>query len=159
MELSGLGVNVRSVQGKGEAHIDQGDLGELPVVLQFAKFLNSTLSPLGSPRSRGKSAFDSADVEFRVVNGEAILDPIKFTGGAFSLQGKGKRDPLGNLDLRFKVLYGRGYRLPIVSDVVRELSGQFLIVRIVGPSSSPKFELVPLPPVTKMRLRRGEPAE
>ena len=43
--------------------------------------------------------------------------------------------------------------------MIREASGQFFIVRIVGPPSNPKFELVPLPPVTKLRLRRGEPAE
>jgi hypothetical protein len=160
LELSGLGVNVRSVQGKGEAHIAQGDLGELPVVLRFAKQLNANLSPLASPRNSGKSAFDSADVEFRVVNGEAILDPIKFTGSAFSLRGSGTRDALGNLDLRFKILYGRDrYHLPVVSDVIREVSGQLFIVRVVGPSSSPKFELVPLPPVTRMRLRRGERPE
>jgi hypothetical protein len=159
LELSGLGVDVRSVQGKGEAHIAQGDLGELPMVLRIAKFLNINLSPMASPRNTGKSAFDSADVAFRVVNGEAILDPIKFTGSAFSLQGRGTRDPLGNLDLRFKVLYGRDqYHVPVISDVVRELSGQLFIVRVAGPSSSPKYELVPLPPVTRMRLRRGERA-
>ena len=43
--------------------------------------------------------------------------------------------------------------------MIREASGQFFIVRIVGPSSNPRPELVPLPPVTKMRLRRGERAE
>lgn len=159
LELAGLGVDVRSVQGKGEAHVAQGDLGELPMVLWFAKQVNINLSPLASPRSRGKSAFDSADVAFRVVNGESILDPIKLTGSALSLQGRGTRDPLGNLDLRFNVLYGRDqYHVPIISDVVRELSGQLFIFRVSGPSTSPKYDLVPLP-VTRMRLLRGERTE
>ena len=74
----------------------------MPVVLRFAKFLNINLRRWILPRTPGKSMFDSADVEFRIVNGEAILDPIKFTGSAFSLQGRGKRDPMGNLDLRLK---------------------------------------------------------
>src|SRR5208282_1315644 len=51
IDLSGLGNNVRSIQGKGEAHITQGDLGELPVALRFINFLNSNLSLLDSPRT------------------------------------------------------------------------------------------------------------
>ncbi|HMF37330.1 MAG TPA: AsmA-like C-terminal region-containing protein, partial [Isosphaeraceae bacterium] len=96
IDLSGLGNNVRSIQGKGEAHITQGDLGELPVALRFINFLNSNLSLLDSPRTSGKTFFDSADVAFRIDHGTAILDPIKLTGSAFSLQGSGNRDPLGN---------------------------------------------------------------
>ena len=65
----------------------QGDLGELPVALRFVNFLNSNLPLLDSPRTSGKTMFDSADVEFRIDHGTAILDPIKFTGSAVSLQG------------------------------------------------------------------------
>ena len=129
-------------------------------MLRFAKFLNINLSLLDSPRSTGKSMFDSADVEFRIVNGKAILDPIKFTGGAFSLQGKRHARPPGEPRPAAQgPLRPRPVPPAVVSDVVREASGQFFIVRVVGPSSSPKPELVPLPPVTKMRLRRGERAE
>ena len=156
IDLSGLGNNVRSIQGKGEAHITQGDLGELPVALRFINFLNSNLSLLDSPRTSGKTAFDSADVVFRIDHGTAILDPIKLTGSAVSLQGSGNRDPLGNLDIQLMVLYGRGRRLPIVSDLMREASGQFLIVRVLGPSSNPRFKLEPLPQVQKLGGLRGQ---
>ena len=61
----------------------------------------------------GQDGLDSADVAFRIDHGTAILDPIKFTGGAVSLQGRGTRDPLGDLDLRLRVLYGRDrFHLP-----------------------------------------------
>ncbi|MGA8348217.1 MAG: AsmA-like C-terminal region-containing protein [Isosphaeraceae bacterium] len=157
IDLSGLGNNVRSIQGKGEAHITQGDLGELPVALRFINFLNSNLSLLDSPRTSGKTAFDSADVAFRIDHGTAILDPIKLTGSAVSLQGSGNRDPLGNLDIQLRVLYGRDrLHLPIVSDLMREASGQFLIVHVLGPSSDPRFKLETLPQVRKLGTRRGQ---
>jgi hypothetical protein len=156
IDLSGLGTEIRSVQGKGEAHITDGDLGELPVALRFINFLNNNLSLLDSPRISGKTAFDSADVEFRVDHGTAILDPIKFTGSAFSLQGRGTRDPLGNLDLKLKVLYGRGRRLPIVSDLMREASGQFLIVRVLGTPSSSRFTLEALPQLPRLGIMRSD---
>ncbi len=156
INLSGLGNDVHSIQGKGEAHITQGDLGELPIALRFINFLNSNLSLLDSPRTSGKTFFDSADVAFRIDHGTAILDPIKLTGSAVSLQGSGNRDPLGNLDIQLKVLYGRGRRLPIVSDLMREASGQFFIVHVLGPSSNPRFQLEALPQVQKLGGLRGQ---
>jgi hypothetical protein len=129
----------------------------MPVVLRFANLLNINLALLDSPGTSGKSMFDSADIEFRIVNGETIIDPIKFTGSAFSLQGRGKRDPMGNLDLRLHPLYGRDrFHLPIISDAIREASGQFLIIRVVGTPSSIKSRLEPLPPVQKLGGLRGE---
>ncbi len=157
IELRGLGNDVRSIQGKGEAHITEGDLGELPVALRFINFLNSKLSLLDSPRTSSKAFFDSADVTFRIDHGTAILDPIKLTGSAVSLQGSGNREPLGNLDIQLRVLYGRDrLHLPIVSDLMREASGQFLIVHVLGPSSDPRFKLETLPQVRKLGTRRGQ---
>jgi hypothetical protein len=129
----------------------------MPVVLGLANFLKIDLALLNPSRTSGKSMFDSADIEFRIVNGESIIDPIKFTGSAFSLQGRGKRDPMGNLDLRLHPLYGRDrFHLPIISDAIREASGQFLIVRVLGTPSSMKFRLEALPPVQKLGGLRGE---
>jgi hypothetical protein len=157
LAVSGMGTDIHSLQGKGDARISHGDLGEMPVVLRFANLLKINLSSLTSPRTSGKAMFDSADVEFRIVEGSTIIDPIKFTGSAFSLQGRGIRDPQGNLDLRLHPLYGRDqYHVPIVSDVIREASGQFFAIRIVGPSSHPRYTLEPLPPVQKLKIRRAE---
>jgi hypothetical protein len=154
--LSGLGGDVRSIQGKGDAHITEGDLGELPPVFRVAKFLNVNLALLRSPRGSGKSAFDLADVEFLIDHGTAILDPIKFTGNAFSLQGKGSRDPLGNLDIQLKVLYGRDrFHLGVVSDLMREASGQIFIVHVQGTSASPSFKPEALPQVQRLGGRRN----
>src|SRR5262249_11541907 len=99
LQLNGLGNDLRTLQGQGEAHITHGDLGELPAFLALLKFLR--LSPIT------KTAFDGADVAFRIENGRTLIDPIRFTGDAFSLHGRGTLDVQGDLDLRLRVLMGR----------------------------------------------------
>ena len=85
-------------------------------------------------------------MEFRIDHGTAILDPIKLTGNAISLQGKGRRDPLGNFDLWLNVLYGRDrFPLPVLSDLMREASSQILVIRMLGTLSNPKFTPEVLP--------------
>ena len=77
----------------------QGDLGELPPVLRLASVLNSmpNMSVASDDKSRNgeKRRFDSADVIFTIADGTTTFDPIRFTGNAFSLMGKGTLDPQG----------------------------------------------------------------
>jgi hypothetical protein len=151
IELNGLGTNVRNLYGGGEAHINHGDLGELPPVLRIAKVLNSlpniNLAPTERPRTPVNTAFDSSDVSFTISHGLTTFDPIKFTGNAFSLLGQGTLNPQGNLDLRLNVLWGRDrFHFPVVSDFTREASTRFFIVHVQGTPSSPQIypEALPL---------------
>jgi hypothetical protein len=148
--LDGLGSDVRNLHGRGEAHITQGDLGELPAVLRFAKVLSGfasiNLPPADRPRTPGKTAFDSADVVFAINQGWTTFDPIKFTGNAFSLLGQGTLAPQGNLDLRLNVLLGRDrFHFPVLSELSREASTPFFIVRVQGTPSYPQFHAEALP--------------
>ena len=54
--IDGLGSDVRSIHGRGEAHISQGDLGELPPVLRLASVVNSVpnLSVASEDRNRSR---------------------------------------------------------------------------------------------------------
>jgi hypothetical protein len=141
LDLNGFGNDLHTLQGQGEAHIVRGDLGELPGFLRLVKLLN--LSPAT------KTAFDSADIAITIRDGKSLLDPIRFTGDAFSLHGRGTLDLQGDLDLRLRVLYGRDtLRLRLVSDALREASGQFFIVHVLGTPAFPKFKLEPLPQVS-----------
>ncbi|WP_165232614.1 AsmA family protein [Aquisphaera insulae] len=154
--LKGRGSDIRSVQGQGDAHVTEGDLGEMNLAMKFVNFINSNLSLFDPARNVSKTAFDSADVAFRINQGTAILDPIKLTGTAFSLQGNGKRDPMGNLDIRLKVLYGRDrLHLPVVSDLVREVSAQIFMVHLTGTQSNPSFSGEALPQIQRLGVRRG----
>ena len=150
--IDGSGSDVRSISGRGEAHISQGDLGELPAVLRLASVINSvpTMSIVSEDRSRAarKTVFDSANVIFTVSNGHTTFDSIKFTGNAFSLMGRGTLDPQANMDLRLNLLWGRDrFHVPLVSDFARRASSPFFIARVTGTPSNFKLMLEPLPPV------------
>jgi hypothetical protein len=144
LDLRGQSHDLRTLQGEGEARITEGDLGRLPVLLRLFQVLNLS--------SATKTAFDSAYVRFVIQNGQATLDPIKFTGNAFSLRGSGTATlPQGDLDLRLSPLYGRDERLHVrgLSDLMREASGQLFVIRVTGPASVPKVSTAPLPVATQ----------
>ena len=138
LDMNGFGGDLRTIQGSGEAHISDGDLGELPRFLRLAKIPNF------SPAT--KTAFDSADIAWKIQNGKSLLEPIRLTGDAFSLLGRGTMDVQGELDVKLRVIYGRDkLRLRLVSDAIREAGGQFLVVRITGTPAFPSIKLDPLP--------------
>ncbi len=138
IDVSGLGQNMHSLQGGGEAHVTQGDLGKLPVFFRVVNLLN--LAPTTN------AAFDKADVWFTIRNGETTFNPIQFFGYAFSLHGRGHLDAQGDLDVKLRVLYGRdSWHILLVSDAIREASGQIFVIRVLGNFASPIFKPMPLP--------------
>ena len=153
INVSGLGYDAHTITGRGLARVTQGDLGSLPVALRFInvmKFAKET-----------RTAFDSADVAFQIHNGQTRIDPIRFFGNAFSLDGRGTLDVGGELDLKLRILAGRdAWHLPIFSDFTRELSGQILVVRVHGPVGSPSFkpEAIPLTGELFRRKAANRPA-
>src|SRR5690606_6258749 len=97
-----------------------------------------------------QTAFDAAEVHLTLGGGQATLDPIKFTGDAFSLIGSGTISLLGDyeLDLRLHPLYGRSERpLPLVGPVMREATGRVVDFHVTGPLASPRVDPEPLPDV------------
>ena len=69
IDLNGWGNDVRNLHGGGEAHITEGDLGELPPLFKLATVIATYinlpgLALGGRARGAGKTAFDSADVVF-----------------------------------------------------------------------------------------------
>ena len=163
IELNGWGNDVRNLHGGGDAHITEGDLGDLPplfrLATRIAAYLNVPgLALAGRPRGASKTAFDSADVVFSIANGLTTFDPIKFTGNAFSLLGQGTMNPQGSLDLQLNVLWGRDQlHIPLLSDFTREASTPILIVKVEGTPSYPQFDVKALPLLNKLlqALSRG----
>lgn len=145
IDCNGLGSDLRTLQGSGEAHITDGDLGELPAYFRPVALVNRTFNP-DVPRVRIKTAFDSVDLAFTITHGLWKLDPVKFTGNAFSLQGSGTLDPQSNVDLRLEPLLGRDrFHLPIVSDLSLAASAPLLRVHVTGTLAHPDFSVEPLP--------------
>ncbi len=137
--INGVGDDLRRLNGAGEAHLTDGDVGSLPFVLRLASLLNLSRT--------SRAAFDAADLKFAIRDGLVRLDPIKITGNTISLYGDGTIDPHGDIDLQFKPLYGRDERLhvPGVSDLTRELGGKLFVIRARGPLSAPQLTPIPLP--------------
>ena len=149
INLSGLGTDLHSLQGGGEAHITEGDLGKQPAFLRVVNLFNR------APAT--KTAFDKADVWFNVRNGETTFNPIQFFGYAFSLHGRGTLDVQGDLDIKLRVLYGRdSWHVFLVSDAFREASGQIFVVRVLGTPASPIFKPEPLPQASEFVDSFGE---
>ena len=156
VEFNGWGSEIRNMQGRGEGHITEGDIGQLPTAFRLVKGLNQALSRGASPRGTGKTAFDSADLVFQIVNGTTNFEQIKLTGGAFSLVGRGTRDPLDNIDLRLEPIYGRGrFGVPVFSTLLREASGQLMVVRVRGTLTQPKVDLEPIPQIQRLGAPRN----
>lgn len=152
VQFEGQGGDVRQVQGRGEAHVVDGDIGELPFVLSLVKGLNKILSP-NVTRSRGKALFDSADVGFKIINGRTIFDEFKLTGDAVTLNlsrgRKNTRDPFDKIDLTFDVAYGRNrYNLPLLSRVMREAGAELFQIEVGGTMAAPQAWPRILPTVT-----------
>ncbi len=149
VDLSGLGSDLHSLQGGGEAHVADGDLGKLPLWARLIKRLNLT--------SATKTAFDQADVWFTIRNGMTTFNPIEFFGDAFSLHGRGTLDVQGELDMKLRVLYSRDtWHIAGVSDLIREAEGQFLVVRVAGPVAMPTFRLEFIPGAVEFAKSLGD---
>ncbi len=146
-EVNGLGYDLHSLTGSGYAKVVDGDFGTLPLFLRLWKVLKLT--------EITKTAFDSAEVTARIINGETTLKPVHLIGNAVSLQGDGTLDIRGVLNLKLELLSGRdSYHIPILSDVTRELSGLIGVIQVEGPIAAPSFRVVPLPPVAA-QVRHG----
>ncbi|AMV40392.1 AsmA-like C-terminal region-containing protein [Planctomyces sp. SH-PL62] len=154
--FNGLGTDFRGLQARGEGHVVDGDLGELPFVLKFAKALNPLT--LRGRNDDGKSMFDAADLEFRIVNGTTHFDKIRLTGSPISLEGDGTRDPFDNIDLTLRVLYGRNrFDVPLLSPMIREASGEFINVNIKGTLAQPRPDLKYVPRLQRIGNRGDRP--
>jgi hypothetical protein len=147
--LSGLGGDPHTYQGSGEAHITKGDLGKLPSWALALKALNLA--------GTNRTAFDQADAWFTIRNGQTALDPIELYGDAFSLHGRGTMDVQGDLNVPLRVLYSRDtWHIPGFSDVIREMEGQILVLRVFGTVAGPSYKLEPFPAAGEFARSLGD---
>jgi hypothetical protein len=142
LNLNGMGNSLGTLSGEGGAKMTDGDLGQLPFLLRWVKVPNFSRPT--------KTAFNAAELGLKIQNGIVLFDTIKFTGDAFSLQGSGTLDLAGDqeLDLHLSPLYGRDdLHVPLLSDVMREVTGRFFDIHVSGPAPAPTVRPEPLPSV------------
>ncbi len=142
--ITGLGQDLKTIQGEGEVHVMRGDFSKLPIYVKLINPLNTILRP-----KRG--GFDAADMTFTIANGQALLEPIKLTSDTLSLEGSGTVNRLGSLDVQFKAVLGRDESglLRGLNDALRLVEGQIYVIHVGGTAALPKITLGPLPGVTR----------
>ncbi len=90
IDCNGMGGDIRTLQGLGEAHIHDGNLGELPAYLGLLALLNRTLSN-NVPRMPIKTAFDSVNLVFRISHGLVEPGPDQVHGERLQPPGSAAR--------------------------------------------------------------------
>lgn len=138
-------------RGQGFVRLFDAEIYEVPVLLQMLKLL--------SIRQPDKTAFTSSDLDFRIHGDHMYLDRVNFTGDAVSLRGHGEVNlrgqfsdlppaakPPPQLDLKFYALVGRDdFRIPGITDLLKQASQQFLLIRVTGTPDQPELVQEPLP--------------
>ncbi len=143
VEVEGLGQDLKTLHGTGDAHVVDGDFGKLPIFLKLIEGL-----PLKRRRHAG---FDAADVSFTIDNGQAMLNLIKITSDTINLQGSGTVSHLGALNLQFTPLFGRDERSLVqgANLAIRQIESQLLTIHVGGNVGLPKFQPTFLPGLTQ----------
>ena len=139
LRVSGTSVGKDSLRGSGHVRLRNADVYQLPVMVELLSFL--------SLRPPDKTAFTSADIDFRIQGDQLVhFDRIDFSGDAISLKGSGWMDLTRNVSLSFYALMGRHeFQLPIVRNLLAEASRNILAIQVVGTLDNPHVVSRPLP--------------
>jgi hypothetical protein len=87
-------------------------------------------------------------MNFGIQGSHIYLNPIKFSGDAISLEGKGEMDFQSNIQLSFRAMLGRPEeRIPVLSNLLGGASEQILLIRVKGTLRDPVVTKDPFPGV------------
>jgi hypothetical protein len=142
VELTGTGTSRNAISGRGSVELTDADIYELPAMISLLKIL--------SIRAPDRNAFSTSKMDYRIEGGHIYLDPIDFIGDAISLRGQGEMDFQSNVKLNFIATVGRGeLDLPIIKQVYRTASRQFLQIYVDGPLQDPVIRKEAFPGVNQ----------
>ena len=141
--LSGQGRSQETMIGTGEVKVTEANIYELPILVGLLKVLRNE-----TPSS---TAFNEADVRFRIEGRHIYLDQLDFLGDAVSLLGHGETDFDQNLKLAFHSVVGRNeIRLPFVKGFVNQLGQQTMQMYVDGTLSNPHAQTQPFPGINNL---------
>ena len=97
-------------------------------------------------KNLNRTAFDTSNVDFAIVNDRFVLDRIELIGDAISLIGNGQVNFNKELDLNFYTVMGRGrFYVPIISELYRASSKRVLWINVDGSMQAPQASRKILP--------------
>jgi hypothetical protein len=125
-------------RGNGQVRLRDADIYELPVMIAMLKLL--------SVQRPNRTAFNTSNIDFRIVGDDLALDRIDFSGDAISLKGKGRMNAQRQIELKFHPQMGRDeLTLPIFRPLIGEASRQFMLIEVTGSLDRPHVTRTVLP--------------
>lgn len=141
-QLGGSGHGRHTLSGRGYVRLSEASIYRLPQMVALLKIL--------SIRSPDTNAFTDSDIDFWIDAGHVYFNRINLNGDAISLIGSGQMNPNGQIGLTFYAMVGRdGLNIPIVGDVFRGASQQFMLIRAEGPWTDPLIRREPFPGINQ----------
>lgn len=137
LSLNGTGRSTYALSGRGELHVVDANIYQLPPLVAMLKVLRN--------RTPDSTAFDRCDMKFDIYGENIHFNQLNLLGDAVSLYGRGQTNFDRRLDLTFYTLVGR-VNLPILSHV----SEQGLQIKVDGTWDNPVPHREAFPMVNQM---------
>jgi hypothetical protein len=143
LSLDGAGRSTYALSGKGELHVVNANIYQLPPLVAMLKVLRN--------RTPDSTAFDRCDMQFDVRGEHIHFNRLDLLGDAVSLYGRGETNFDRRLDLTFYTLAGPA-DLPIPGwrTVAGHLSEQGLQIKVDGTWDNPQIHREAFPAVSQM---------
>lgn len=131
-KIRGEGQKLETLDGAGEVKLRDAYLYETPLMMKVLQTVS-----IGEPE---KSAFDEANIGFRLQGKRAILEPVDFSGAMLTLKGRQGELWLDTQTVRMQLearLGNKRAQIPLISDVIGGVGAQVMVLQIDGPISGP----------------------
>lgn len=130
-DFYGAGRGLHNLGGRGSIWLNNADLYELPVMVALLKTLRG--------RAPDTTAFNTADMEFRIQGEHVYLRNIHCQGDAISLRGTGELNLDRTVKMTFYPIVGRDdRRLPLVDQFLGRASQQIMLIHVDGTLEAPQ---------------------
>jgi hypothetical protein len=134
MTLEGAGNSSANLTGQGRVMIKPAALYQLPLIIQIFRQLPFTLAD--------NTAFDEADLVFKIRNDQFEFSRIDLRGNALSLRGRGTVRFDEQVDLLFFSTSPKAQvPIPFVREVLNASSVGLIVVKVDGTIDQPKPEM------------------
>lgn len=151
LSLDGAGRSTYALNGKGDLHVVNANIYQLPPLVALLKVLRN--------RTPDSTAFDRCDMQFDVRGEHIHFNQLNLLGDAVSLYGRGETNFDRRLDLTFYTLVGPAdLPIPLWKTVAGHLSEQGLQIKVDGTWDNPQTHREAFPAVNQMLEQIGAEA-
>jgi len=142
VQVEGAGRSRTAMRGKGELHLRNANIYELPAMVAMLKFL--------SFKPADPNAFTNCDSTFDIEGEHLYFSKLDFNGDAISLSGKGEMDVQGILHMVFTATLGRGDAgVPLLHNLFRGVNQQIMQIHVTGNLQEPHMSREAFPGVNQ----------